>query len=245
MNLPDVTPYGWLMLVGILFTAWIWGKLLRDRRGDIRLTIVYFAGLFGALLGAKLAFFAAEGWHHRGDWVALVSGRSITGALLLGYLAVEIAKKRCGIRSATGDLFALVVPMGIGLGRAGCILQGCCPGVICEPAAWTVLDAAGHPRWPSAHLELAFNLLFLAWVVLATRRNWLPTNRCHVYLIAYGAFRFAHEFLRDDVRLVGPLTGYHALALAVFALGTWRFRTRLHELRHGEAVSVVPAAGAQ
>jgi len=84
-----------LMIVGILLTAAVWVASLR-RTADMtgRLTIIYFCGLFGALLGAKIAFLLAEGWHYRHDWVALLSGRSITGGLLGGYAAVEIAKRK-------------------------------------------------------------------------------------------------------------------------------------------------------
>jgi phosphatidylglycerol:prolipoprotein diacylglycerol transferase len=41
----------------------------------------------------------------------------------------------------------------------------------------------------------------------------------HLYLIAYGIFRFFHEFLRDTPLVVGPFSGYQFAALAVAALG--------------------------
>ena len=66
---------------------------------------------------------------------------------------------------------------------------------------------------------------------IATRRGWLPGNRFHVYLVAYGLFRFGHELLRDDPPLAGPLTGYHGLALAIAALGAWRWHRRAAEAR--------------
>ena len=56
------------------------------------------------------------------------------GALLGGYAGVEIAKKAIGYSAPTGDWFAIVAPVGIALGRVGCLRHGCCTGVVCSPA---------------------------------------------------------------------------------------------------------------
>ena len=103
-----------------------WSRLARR---DERLVLIYIAALAGAFLGAKLVYFAAEGWLHWHDpnrWVILATGKSITGALLGGYLAVEIAKRLLRYHGITGDWFAVIAPVGIMLGRIGCMIQGCC-----------------------------------------------------------------------------------------------------------------------
>jgi hypothetical protein len=79
----------------------------------------------------------------------------VTGALVGGVLGVEAVKSMVGLRAGTGDLFALTVPLALALGRIGCIAAGCCPGIECEPAWWTIADAHGHARWPAAAAELA------------------------------------------------------------------------------------------
>lgn len=223
--------YGVLAIVALLTSAWVWGRLTKRPDGhDPRLTFIYFAGLIGAILGAKLAFLLAEGWAYRDNWLALLSGRSVTGALLGGYAAVEWAKRRAGYTKTTGDVFAIIVPLSLVFGRIGCLLQGCCPGVVCETEAWwTWPGLDGEPRWPAAWVELFFNLALFAWAVVASRRNWLPGNRFHVFLIAYGVFRFAHEFLRDDSRWYGEFGGYHVIALGLAAFGAWRFAVRQRE----------------
>jgi len=48
----------------------------------------------------------------------------------------------------------------------------------------------------------------------------------HVYLICYGVFRFAHEFLRDTPRIGERLSGYQLLALGVAAFGVAAFLRR-------------------
>ena len=79
---------------------------------------------------------------------------------------------------------------------------------------------------PAPLAEMAFNLAFLAWAIAAWRLGWQRGQRFNVYLMAYGAFRFAHEFVRDDARWVGPFGGYHLVSLAILATGAWMYRAR-------------------
>lgn len=262
--------YGWLMLAGILVSIALWSRVAKR---DERLVLIYIAALAGAFLGAKLVYLGAEGWLHWHDenrWVILATGKSITGALLGGYAAVELAKRFAGYRSATGDWFAIIAPVGIMLGRIGCVLHGCCLGNACEPSWFTVNDAHGLARWPAAQVELLFNATALVVVVVLRSRTQktetpsppqeervgerrqtaqvntagsrietpLPALRSgereipsraggyvfagqhfHLYLIAYGLFRFAHEFLRETPRVLGPITGYQIAALMIVGLG--------------------------
>lgn len=186
---------------------------------------VYVGAILGALVGAKLSFLLAEGWFYRHDTIALLSGKSVTGSLLGGYLGVEVAKSHINYRSPTGDYFAVVVPLGLAIGRIGCLTQGCCLGVECSPAWYTLTDAQSHARWPAAGVELLFNLLFAVVAARCFARRALLGNLFHLYLIAYGLFRFTHEFARDDSRWWGPLGGYHLVAAALVVLGALRWRT--------------------
>jgi len=220
------TAYGWLMLAGIFVSIFLWSQLIRR---DDRLVLVYVAALTGAFLGAKLVYLGAEGWLHWRDanrWVILATGKSVTGALLGGYLAVEIAKRLLGYRGTTGDWFAVIVPVGIVLGRVGCILNGCCLGRACEPSWFTMNDANGVARWPAALVELLFNALMLGVILILRRQKILPGQHFHIYLMAYGIFRFFHEFLRDTPQIVGPISGYQIAALGIFALGAAGYARR-------------------
>lgn len=221
-----VNAYGWLMLAGIAVSALVW---VRIGRRDPRLPLLYVAALTGALVGAKLVYFLAEGWQDLGrpDTVQrLLTGKTILGGLLFGYVAVEAAKRLLRYPQPTGDLFALAVPLGLSFGRVGCWLQGCCLGAACPPSWYTLNDRAGVSRWPAVPVELTFNLL--AFIVLATLRSrrLFPGQLFHLYLMAYGTFRFLHEFVRDTPRLGSGWSGYQWAALAVAALGALRFRQR-------------------
>ena len=226
MTFSNSTAYGWLMLAGIFVSILFWSRLARR---DERLVLIYIAALAGAFLGAKLVYLGAEGWLHWHDanrWVILATGKSITGALLGGYVAVELAKKLLKYSGTTGDWFAIIVPVGIMLSRVGCMLQGCCLGKVCAANWFTINDASGIPRWPAAQVEFIFNALMLVVILLLRWRKIAPGNLFHIYLIAYGSFRFFHEFLRDTPPILGPLSGYQIAALGIALLGALGYAKR-------------------
>lgn len=219
-------PYSLLMLAGIGVSLFFWSRLAKR---DERLLIIYLAALVSAFLGAKLVYLAAEGWMFWSDpqrWTIWATGKTILGALLGGYAGVEAAKKLTGYTAPTGDWFALIAPGGIILGRIGCLLHGCCLGVVCEPAWWTIRDAYGVARWPSVPVEIAFNAAAILVFIGLRWRHLLPGQHFHLYLIAYGAFRFLHEFQRATPRVAGAISGYQIAALAVAALGVAGFLRR-------------------
>jgi phosphatidylglycerol:prolipoprotein diacylglycerol transferase len=221
-----VSAYSVLMLAGIVISGAFWSRLARR---DERLVFIYAAALGGAFAGAKLAYIVSEGWLYfgrAGMWLALATGKSIVGALLGGYAAVELAKKFSGYKEATGDWFASIVPLVVALGRVGCLIHGCCLG-IAMPAAWyTIRDPFGQPRWPAVPVEMAFNLLCAAMFWQLRRKRLLVGQHFHIYLMAYGLFRFFHEFLRDTPRIYHGLTGYQLFAAACAALGLVGFIKR-------------------
>jgi phosphatidylglycerol:prolipoprotein diacylglycerol transferase len=220
------TAYGWLMLAGIFVSIIFWSRLARR---DDRLVLVYVAALVGAFLGAKLVYLGAEGWLHWHDanrWVILATGKSITGALLGGYLGVEIAKHLLKYNGMTGDWFAIIVPVGVMLGRIGCFINGCCLGKVCEPNWFTLNDAHGIPRWPAVPVEFLFNAIMLGVILMLRWGRIAPGQLFHIYLMAYGIFRFFHEFLRDTPPIIGTVSGYQIAALGIFVLGAAGYARR-------------------
>jgi phosphatidylglycerol:prolipoprotein diacylglycerol transferase len=230
--------YGVVTFAGLIIGGFVWAR--RFRRTPESFSI-FVGAIIGAYAGAKILFLLAE-WEKvfsDPNWLYLaVSGKTIVGALLGGYAGVEIAKRLIGHREATGDWFAVGVPLAIAAGRLGCLKYGCCPGQVCDPAfPLAITGANGVARWPAVPLELAFNLLFVAAIlpmVLRPQRLTATVLRgqlFHLYLISYGLFRFWHEFYRDTPRIIGPLSGYHVGALLLISLGLvrgWlRFRKNL------------------
>jgi phosphatidylglycerol:prolipoprotein diacylglycerol transferase len=71
-----------------------------------------------------------------------------------------------------------------------------------------------------------FNLGAIAGFFCLRKISRLKGQHFHIYLMAYGGFRFFHEFLRDTPRVAGSLTGYQLAALVVMALGVAGFVRR-------------------
>src|ERR1700744_1183293 len=163
---PKFPFYGWLMLAGN-FVSGVFLSRLAQR--DERLFLIYISALAGAFLGAKLVYMGAEGWlywHDPNRWIIWATGKSITGALLGGYVAVGITKHLLQNKGVTGDWFAIIVPIGIMLGRVGCFMNGCCLGRMCEPSWFTLNDVNGVARWPAVPVEFIFNALALGVLLL-------------------------------------------------------------------------------
>jgi phosphatidylglycerol:prolipoprotein diacylglycerol transferase len=75
-------------------------------------------------------------------------------------------------------------------------------------------------------VEFLFNALILAVLLLFRWGRIAPGQLFHIYLMAYGFFRFFHEFLRDTPHIVGPFSGYQFAAAGVAMLGAAGFVRR-------------------
>ncbi|GAA5484290.1 prolipoprotein diacylglyceryl transferase family protein [Haloferula sargassicola] len=213
-----------MIVVGVLLGAIYWWFQARD---DARIPMIYLGGLVGAFLGAKLAYLIAEGWLDAASpdrWALWLSGKSITGALPGGWAGVEIAKQRMGYRAVTGDRFALLLPVPLALGRIGCLDAGCCRGL---------------GGWPAVPVEIGFQLVALVGLLFLRQRKWLPGQHFHIYLMAYGLFRFFHEFLRATPKALGGLSGYQWVSLATALGAAIAFRQRAMS-----SISLRPGGGA-
>lgn len=214
------------MLTAIAFGAWFW---IRQSRSDPRHALIYFAAIAGALLGAKIAYLLSEGWLHTDPDTCLLhwlTGKSVTGALLGGWLTVELAKKITGYTETTGDRYALIVPPGLILGRLGCLSHGCCQGIACDLGPFSTHGPDGTANWPAVPNEITFNALAFLAVLLLRHRKLLPGQHFHLYLFAYGLFRFAHEFLRATPKPFLGLSGYQLLSLLLAAAAATAFVRR-------------------
>jgi phosphatidylglycerol:prolipoprotein diacylglycerol transferase len=219
------------LFLGLLVSLVLWAN--RPRQSIDNLPIL-MGGLIGGFVGAKLSFIISE-WAVWRDspWllVQLLYGKSILGGLLGGWAGVEIAKQMSGLSQRTGDEFARIIPVGIGLGRLSCLAHGCCLGRASGELPWPglerILESIGLQRWPAPVAELGFQGLFLLTSYALRNQPTLRGQHFHLYMISYGLFRFFHEWLRDTPRYFGDLVSpYQLVAATCVVAGVWAFWNR-------------------
>jgi phosphatidylglycerol---prolipoprotein diacylglyceryl transferase len=178
--------------------------------------------LAAALIGAKFAVLVGDAlWPLKpfNDWRGLMlSGRSVVGALLFGFLAAEAAKPLLDYRLPPNDRFAMVLPFSLGLGRIGCLLAGCCRGVPWDgPLAIAYAD--GIPRHPAALYEMLFDVA-MGFLAIALYRNGKLRGRLFaLYLVSYGTFRFVSEFWRETIKAFAGLSAYQWMSVIMVIAG--------------------------
>lgn len=180
---------------------------------------VGLGALIGAVFGSKLGLVLFE--PPADVWDALrtalswdFTGKTVIGGIAGGYAGVEVTKRIVGIRWSTGDAYALALPIGQGIGRLGCVAQGCCYGTPWE-GPWAV-HLHGAWRHPTPLYEVALDLA-LAGLVFALRGRAGPAGQLfRVFLVGYAAIRFALDPLRADGAVDwGPLTAVQWVTLTV------------------------------
>ena len=189
--------------------------------------------LFGAGLGAY-AFGTANMWLSGVPGI----GRSIEGAVAGGILAVELYKRAAGIRTRTGARFALPFCVGVAVGRIGCYLAGLDDFTYGTPTSlpWGHDFGDGVFRHPVQLYEAAAMAAFAVFYVAAVRLRdpFVIANGFYLAAAFYAAQRFAWEFVKPYGAVLGPLTLFHLLSLAIFAyacamIATAPQGTRLHD----------------
>jgi phosphatidylglycerol:prolipoprotein diacylglycerol transferase len=214
-----VDTHGFFVGLGVLAAVVVFVHEAR-RRGhtDDRLLVV----VTGALVGGAL-FMRMGTWLQHADlrenatlaeqW--LYGNRSILGGLVGAWLGVHVAKRLCGYRWRTGDLFAPSVAIGMAVGRIGCLLTEL-PGTPTGSSWGITLDRseaarlggpAGVALHPSFAYEIVFHLAAFAVIWFWLRRWSLPPGETFVlYVAAYGTFRFLVEFVRGNEVVWAGLT---------------------------------------
>ena len=121
------------------------------------------------------------------------------GGLIGGWLAVELCKKKLGIRRSTGDMWALALPAGEAVGRFGCYFNGCCFGTVCT-APWAIYQ---HGAWRHPAQLYAALIAALIFVVLLNLRPKLSHegDLFRAWLLLFAVGRFILEFFRESPAL--------------------------------------------
>jgi phosphatidylglycerol:prolipoprotein diacylglycerol transferase len=162
------------------------------------------------------------------QWITPGGGKTIVGGLLGGWIAVEIVKRIEGIRTRTGDLFALPLCLGIAVGRIGCFLAGLADDTYGKPSGlpWSVDFGDGIARHPVQ----AYEIVFLAGLALIlhrlAKRPHAPGTLFQTFLTAYLAWRLLIDFLKPQPLLAGFTLIQWACCAGLVAIGVRYVRDR-------------------
>lgn len=178
----------------------------RDVIAETNRSTVICAAMIGAAVGGRLLAIAENpaqcSWKHL---LLLDGGKTIIGAILGGWAAVEIAKHRVAIRVRTGDFLVQPLLVGTLMGRIGCFLAGTADETFGRMTTrpWGVDFGDGVYRHPLQLYEIVF---LAAYYVLVEKRRYpilVNGDRFRLYVFSYFAARLFFEFLKDSPRIVG------------------------------------------
>ncbi len=214
-----INSYSFFVLSGLIVGLVIYYILAKkEKKLSEESFYILIAGLFGGIIGAKLPIWIMNFpkiIQDLPDMTAFLSGRTITGGLIGGTLAVLYIKKRLGIKEKKGNLFAPSIAIGIAIGRIGCFLRGCCYGTQTK-LPWGVDFGDNILRHPTQIYESIFmSGLFL--FLLYKRKRAAPGYLFYLLMNIYFIFRFFEEFIRENPHYLGlTLFQYISIGALIF-----------------------------
>ena len=134
---------------------------------------------------------------------------------------------------------SIPIAFALALGRLGCFAAGCCGGLPTHsPIGITFPANPSTPLWPSQLLE-SIAALLIGVVLVATERFQRRASleraiKFPMFLIMYGGYRFAFDFLREGRGTFGLQIGQYAGIIGVVTGIGWLTRS----IRRGHAVKM-------
>lgn len=213
--------YGIAYVLGFICAALLIVRL--SRRWKVRvdsdsLATIMLCVVVGIILGGRLGYvlFYGDGYYfqHPEDILAFSKGgMSFHGGLIGALLSGIVAARLTHIPYLTlADMGCIVAPVGLFFGRCANFVNGELWGAVTD-APWGVVfgGAAGTlPRHPSQLYEALLEGVLLFIVLFALSRKTPPRPQgtfLGTFLVLYGCFRFAIEFVREPDAQLGYLWG--------------------------------------
>jgi phosphatidylglycerol:prolipoprotein diacylglycerol transferase len=221
----EITSFGVLVAIGALVGLWVFGRELARGGLPEDATNAAVAGVVGGLIGAKLLWTIEH--HGEDQLLALLLSRGgmswfggFVGGIGLGLAVIRLQRLPI-VRVLAAAAPALAI--GQAIGRIGCFLVGDdygrptdLPWGVAFPKGLPPTDVPVHPTqlYECAALVVLFVLL-LRW-----RREGVPDAQVlGRYLLIAGVIRFCIEFLRVNVRVLGPFTVAGLASIGITAVG--------------------------
>lgn len=213
--------YGLAYVAGFIVAGFIIWRIARRWRvcfNDDALMTIMLCAVVGILLGARLGYclFYGNGYYltHPLEILAFnQGGMSFHGGLVGGLLSGIVAAKLTGIPYLTlADIAVIGAPWGLFFGRCANFINGELWGAVTD-LPWGVAfggDAGTVMRHPTQLYEAFLEGIVIFVVLFALSRKQPPRSRgtfLGLFLVMYGCFRFAIEFVRQPDAQLGYLFG--------------------------------------
>ena len=233
----DIDLYDIFMMIGLISAIIVYDLYVSKRDIPAKVQNFYlFLGVISIVVGLFSAtlFQSVFNWIETGvfEWRGMTFYGGVIGGVatfLIGLFAVggKIFKEKEHLLNFTHvyEVAPCCITIAHGFGRIGCLFAGCCYGM--EVGGFPGLhmhSGFGHGEGyflPTQLYESVF--LFALFIVLSIFYKKGKNINFIVYLIAYGIWRFAIEFLRADDRGMFlpflPLTPAQVISLCMIIAG--------------------------
>jgi len=227
--------YGLMYLVGFIAVWWLGS--VRARKPDSgwkveEVSDLLFYGALGVILGGRIGYVIFYNFNlFLDDPLMLVriwqGGMSFHGGMLGVFVAMGLFGRKTG-RSffQVTDFMAPFVPIGLGAGRIGNFINGELWGRPTElPWGMVFPFVDTRPRHPSMLYEALLEglvLFVILWLYSSRPRPFRAVSG--MFMLCYGVFRFAVEFVREPDAHLGYIaldwvTMGHLLSLPMILFG--------------------------
>lgn len=222
-----------------LAIAFVAGILLGRRRAraaglnpDLIIDLAFYV-IIASIAGARATYVAVHWEYFQGDLVGVLrlwdGGLAQYGGIAAGVVTGLLFFARRGVSPWRGaDLVAPSVALGVGIGRLGCFMNGCCFGKPCD-LPWAITFPAGSiaahefpgvALHPTQIYESLAALAICGALLLVERRRPFDGFLLWLLLLLLAASRFAVDPLRyyESTSMVsGALTSNQAIGIALVA----------------------------
>ena len=181
--------------------------------------------MVSSLLGARLTYVIFHLDEFRGRWIDVISPIQsdgtvgIAGLVVLGGVALCIPvavwflKKRNIPALKMLDILVPSLALGMGIGRIGCLLNGCCFGIPTD-LPWgiefptTCLAGSAYPGQhihPTQVYESLYGFAIMGILLLRSPHRRFTGELFFLFLVLYGIARFMNETVRHYQSSMIPL----------------------------------------
>ncbi len=221
----NVFSYGAMVALGVLIATFLVYRHALKRKLDAEkiVDLIFWIVLWGLIGGRILYVLINPDIYFNAPWEIIKinkGGLVFHGSLISAIIAALVfMKKSKQPLLETLDIIFVYVPLAHAIGRVGCFLNGCCYGKPTQ-AFWGVIFPGHFIKVHPTQLYSAFLLLIIFLVLyFREKKKRFSGEMVCLYLIIYGAMRFSIEFLRANPPVLGFLTMFQCISIALVLIG--------------------------